>query len=117
MDTKLNKNLSVALSLKNVNVGPSSGIVMRRYGHIIVLDFYDIAPVSCPGGQDVVIAEGIPKPIWYTTAMLYSVVKNNSGGLRVGISSNSTNLVYWWNSSSLDLSVKYSGQMIYFTND
>lgn len=90
---------------------------MHRYGHIVVLDFYDIVPVSSYSGQDVVIAEGIPKPIWHSTAMLYPIVKNNSGGLRVGISSNSTKLVYWWNSISLDLSVEYSGQMIYFTND
>lgn len=116
MDTKLIKNISRSLSLKNVANISSRSINLRRYGHIVVLDFYAICPQSVPSGQDVVIADGLPKPIAYAVTTLCGNPGGGAGGLRVGVNNNGQ-LVYWWVMSGIDLESSYNGQLVYFTND
>ena len=114
--TKLNKNISRSLILKNVANISSKSINLRRYGHIVVLDFYAICPQSVPSGQDVVIADGLPKPIAYAVTTLCGNPGGGAGGLRVGVNNNGQ-LVYWWVMSGINLEGSYSGQLVYFTND
>lgn len=116
-DTELIKNISRSLSLKNVANVNSKSVNLRRYGHIVILDFYGICPQTIPSGQDVVIADGLPKPIAYAVTMLVPNPGSDAdGGLRIGVNNNGQ-LVYWWVMSGINLNAAYNGQLMYFTND
>ena len=117
--TQLNKNINVQLSIKNVNMdGNNPSINMTKYGHVVILTFYDIRYVNNkPEGQEMVIAEGLPAPLGgrSITAVLVSTY-SGSVGLRVGVRHDGK-LVYWWVSPDVKANVPCSGQLVYLAND
>ena len=67
--------------------GNNPSINMTKYGHVVILTFYDIRYVNNkPEGQEMVIAEGLPAPLGgrSITAVLVSTY-SGSVGLRVGV--------------------------------
>lgn len=114
MDTKLNKNLSRSLELKNVSNRYARSVFLRQIGHLVILDFYDIGMDVYHPGQDVVIAEGLPPAIWSAITTIQSY-RDDRHGLRVGVLG--TALRWWWNmDDGVGTDIRCSGQLMYFTN-
>ena len=117
MDTKLNKNINVRLSIKNVNPAFSNASVnMTKYGHVVILSFYDFSFIDRPEGQDVIIAEGLPVPIYGAVSTVLTPTYFGSVGLRVAVRQDGK-LVYWWVSPDANANTVHDGQFVYFTND
>ncbi len=115
---QLNKNITTSLVLKNVDTTTctSASVYLHRCGRIVMLDLYDICPETVPPGQDVVIAEGLPKNITFASTTMLCGPPGTAGGLRVGVDRKGR-LSYWWVGSSIVLKRNYSGQLVYLTND
>ena len=95
-----------------VKKSSNSSISYRRFGNIIIVNFYDIARSSnaTTNSQNCIICDGLPKCERFATGILSS----GDNSVRIGMTTGSTQLC-WWYTGNNGTSGTYNGQFIYTT--